>query len=68
MSRRDDEDYQRNPIARALTDAGYRRLQRMWVTQAQYEQHLAMAHENEAHIQRIKDRVRAMGFGKGWNA
>lgn len=68
MSKRDDDDYQRNPVARALMHAGYRRSQRLWLTAEQYAQHLAMAHQNEAHVQRIKDRARAEAFGKGGNA
>lgn len=68
MSRRDEDDYQHNPVARALMHAGYKRSQRVWLTPEQYTAVLTMAHENEAHIQRIKDRARAQAFGKGNNA
>lgn len=68
MSARDDEDYQRNPVARALMNAGYKRSLRLWLTPEQYQAHLAMAHQNEAHVQRIKDRARAEAFAKGGNA
>ena len=68
MSARDDEDYHSNPTTRALMNAGYRRAQRWWLNPEQYALHVKMAHENEAHIQRIKDRARAQAFGKGNNA
>lgn len=68
MSARDDEDYRRNPIARALTDAGYRRCERLWVTQSQYEQIVATARKNGPQIERIKEQVRAEAFAKGGNA
>lgn len=68
MSKRDEDDYQRSPVARALMNAGYKRSQRVWLTPEQYTAVLTMAHENEAHVQRIKDRARAEAFGKGGNA
>lgn len=65
MSARDDDDYQRNPVVRALVDANYARSPRLWLKPHQIVAMKAMARENAAEVQRIKDRVRAEISFKG---
>lgn len=50
-------DEKENRSNRALREAGYRRAQRVWLTQEQYEMLMYMAHQNEADIIRIRDRA-----------